>query len=203
MTMVLDSQPDALVAAAEEAVADPVTVLFLAARDGDQHALADLIEQCEPLVRGVARRQLFRGGDIDDVVQEVWIALIRNLDRIHSPASLRSWLWAVTARFATRQGKARSRLTFLGDRAETVTEESAEDAGLDRVAEQENRGRVRHALARLDQAERELLELLFEVERPCYRSIGAVVQRPVGSIGPTRQRLLSRLRLDPDIQVAV
>jgi RNA polymerase sigma factor (sigma-70 family) len=203
MTMVLDSQPDVSVAGAEEAAADPVTVLFLAARKGDQRALADLIERCEPLVRGVARRQLFRGGDIDDVVQEVWIALIRNLDRIHSPASLRSWLWAVTARFATRQGKARSRLTFLGDRAESITEESAEDAGLGRVAEQENRGRVRHALARLDQAERELLELLFEVDRPSYRSIGAAVQRPVGSIGPTRQRLLSRLRLDPDIRVAV
>ena len=198
MTIVLDTQPEA--PPPPVPAEDPLVALFLRAREGDRRSLAELIERCEPLVRGVARRHLFGGSDVDDVVQEVWIALIRNLDRIQSPESLRSWLWAVAARFAARQGKARARLSFLGDRTESVNEESAEEAGLGRVTGHESSGRVRHALRRLDAADRELLELLFAVERPCYRSIGAIVNRPVGSIGPTRQRLLSRLRQDPDIQ---
>jgi RNA polymerase sigma factor (sigma-70 family) len=150
---------------------------------------------------GVARRHLNRRAEIDDVVQEVWIALIKNLDRIHAPESLRSWLWAVTSRFAVRQSKNLARVALLGDGADVAGEESAEDKGLGRLAGNDCRGRVRHALRRLDAADQQLLELLFAVDRPCYRAIGRIVNRPVGSIGPTRQRLLGRLRGDPDLQL--
>jgi RNA polymerase sigma factor (sigma-70 family) len=188
-------------ARAAEDANDLVIELFLLARGGDKPALAELIERCEPMVRAVARRQLYRRADVDDVVQEVWIALIKNLDRIHAPEALRSWLWAVTSRFATRQSKNLARVALLGDRTEIAGEESAEDKGIGSLTGSDCRGRVRHALRRLDTADQQLLELLFAVDRPCYRSIGRIVNRPVGSIGPTRQRLLSRLRGDPELQV--
>ena len=39
--------------------------------------------------------------------------------------------------------------------------------------------------------------LLSADDRPDYRTVSRMVDRPVGSIGPTRQRALERLRRQP------
>ena len=49
-------------------------------------------------------------------------------------------------------------------------------------------------LAKLPERRRELLSLLFLDEVTGYETIGQVLDMPMGSIGPTRQRGLARLR---------
>jgi hypothetical protein len=46
----------------------------------------------------------------------------------------------------------------------------------------------------------ELFALLMASDSPDYARISQTTGRPMGSIGPTRQRLLERLRRDPDIR---
>ena len=70
------------------ATAEPIAVLFERVRSRTPGALPELIRRCEPLVRSAAHRHLGRGVDVDDVVQEVWVALIRHLDRISSADAL-------------------------------------------------------------------------------------------------------------------
>lgn len=177
-----------------------MAVLFERARGGASGALPELIRRCEPLVRSAAHRHLGRMVDVDDVVQEVWLALIRHLDRISSADALGGWLWVVATHAAIRQGKNAARLCLRG--GEVSVEATASWADDDASARLEAHGRqgVRDALDRLKPDDRRLLQLLFASERPSYQAISHATQRPIGSIGPTRQRLLNRLRGDPAIQ---
>jgi len=53
---------------------------------------------------------------------------------------------------------------------------------------------LRGAFSRLRAADQALLRLLTADPRPPYEEIAAALDMPIGSIGPTRQRALARLR---------
>ena len=68
------------------------------------------------------------------------------------------------------------------------------DAGL---LVDERRTAVREAVARLSRHEQRFLSLLFSDPPTPYKTISAVLGMPVGAIGPTRQRCLTRMRRSP------
>jgi DNA-directed RNA polymerase specialized sigma24 family protein len=53
---------------------------------------------------------------------------------------------------------------------------------------------VHRALMKLSEQERQLIRMLFADPAPSYAHISASLAIPIGSIGPTRQRLLGKLR---------
>ena len=169
------------------------------ARANEPGALRELIIRFRPLVERTARRHCASASDAEDVVQEVWIALMNNLDAIHSPACLPGWLRRVTVNAAIQHGRRNSRAVSLSDVPEPHPLGGDDDAGIRIVMIEALRLGVHGALERLKPSERELLELLMAEDRPDYLGISRITQRPVGSIGPTRQRALERLRRDPAI----
>ena len=56
------------------------------------------------------------------------------------------------------------------------------------------------ALGKLSGRDAALLGLLFAEPAPSYAEISAALDMPVGSIGPTRQRTIARLRRDRDLR---
>ena len=60
------------------------------------------------------------------------------------------------------------------------------------LAERDNA--LRRAFLRLQPSDQALLRLLMADPRPTYEEIAAALDIPIGSIGPTRQRALGRLR---------
>jgi RNA polymerase sigma factor (sigma-70 family) len=169
------------------------------ARAGERAAFVALVERCRPLVTRVARRYLANPADAEDVVQEVWLSLYEHLDRIHSPELVRSWLCRVTANAALRSQTRSSRVVLGPDVGEGPSGENTEDQGLRRAAQDELTVAMGEALGRLRPQDGRLMALLMTEDRPDYRLVSAMVDRPVGSIGPTRQRILERLRRDPAI----
>jgi RNA polymerase sigma factor (sigma-70 family) len=84
----------------------------VAARAGDQRAMDDLVAGCLPLVYNIVGRALCGHADVDDVVQESMLRVVRGLADLVDPASFRSWLVAV-AMSQVRQrhrGMARDRI---------------------------------------------------------------------------------------------
>jgi DNA-directed RNA polymerase specialized sigma24 family protein len=55
------------------------------------------------------------------------------------------------------------------------------------------------ALRTLRPDDRRVVVLLAGERQPDYRSVSRLVNRPIGSIGPTRQRALDRLRRQPSL----
>ncbi len=173
--------------------------LLVAARGGCSASMRDLVVMCEPFVRRRAAREAWRREQIEDVVQDVWLQFLTHADGIRDPETLLAWLSTVTRRAAARVGHRERRLIPTDSPDMGADADSAEDDALDSCSRHAVTDGVRGALDRLDATERRLLLLLHHDDRPGYRDIGEEVGRPVGSLGPTRQRLLRRLRRDQDI----
>jgi RNA polymerase sigma factor (sigma-70 family) len=77
---------------------DATSELVAAARDGDERALEALISASMPLVYGVVGRALRGHADVDDVVQEAMINVVRGIRKLEEPTSYRSWLMAIVVR---------------------------------------------------------------------------------------------------------
>jgi RNA polymerase sigma factor (sigma-70 family) len=172
--------------------------LVAAASHGDRDAFSQLVSMYRTLVTQVARRYVSRNADVDDVVQEVWIKLWEHLDTIERPEALPGWLRRVTTNVAFRLHARGSRLVF-GDVADVPALDLTDDVGVHRTILIDVQGAVGQALGRLKDSDRQLVELLMVEDRPDYRAVSQQINRPVGSIGPTRQRIFERLRRDPAI----
>jgi RNA polymerase sigma factor (sigma-70 family) len=171
-----------------------LAALIERARADDHRAVERIMVLCGPMVRGVACRYLVNRADVDDVVQEVWMRFAENLDRITSPASLRGWLVRVTARASwSIRGRDR-RYRPLDTIQEQASDDDVEDQVVDRVHRSLVTTRMRAALDGLRPEDQQLLRLLTADERPNYEAVSQALHCPIGSIGPTRQRALQRLR---------
>ncbi|WP_434739491.1 sigma-70 family RNA polymerase sigma factor [Micromonospora sp. SH-82] len=74
------------------------STLVEAARAGDRAAVAELVETHLPLVYNLVGRALDGRGDVDDVVQECMVRVIRGLPELREPDRFRSWLVSITYR---------------------------------------------------------------------------------------------------------
>ena len=86
----------------------PDTATVIAARAGDPAAVDRLIAGYLPLVYTIVGRALDGHADVDDVVQETMLRVLRNLGDLREPESFRSWLVAVTVRQVRDRYRARS-----------------------------------------------------------------------------------------------
>jgi RNA polymerase sigma factor (sigma-70 family) len=177
---------------------DDAPTLVRRAQSGDDDALVELIHAYRPFVAATAHQYLVDSHDVDDAIQEVWIALVNDIDRIQSPDRVIGWLRRVTINAALRTRK-RAAGRGLDSALGGIASESAEETGLANIMRDETRRSVENALGRLRGSDRELLTMIAATDHPDYRSISEKTGRPVGSIGPTRQRALARLRSDPEL----
>ncbi|WP_214104580.1 sigma-70 family RNA polymerase sigma factor [Acrocarpospora catenulata] len=76
----------------------PDTAVVAAARDGDQRALDALVADSLPLVYNIVGRALNGHTDVDDVVQETLIRVVRGLPGLRDLEAYRSWLVAIAVR---------------------------------------------------------------------------------------------------------
>jgi RNA polymerase sigma-70 factor, ECF subfamily len=88
--------------------------LLLRARTGDEGAWQDLCELYRPLIAGWLRRQSVPETDIDDLVQEIFLAVVRGLPSfIHSGrrGAFRSWLRTIAYNYSCDYWKSPARRT--------------------------------------------------------------------------------------------
>lgn len=65
-------------------------------------------------VAAVALRLLGRDSEIDDVVQDVFLAAMKGLRQLRDPQAARGWLATVTVRIARRRLRVRRLVTLIG-----------------------------------------------------------------------------------------
>ncbi|WP_233578852.1 RNA polymerase sigma factor, partial [Micromonospora sp. BL4] len=140
------------------------TEMVVAARDGDPQALDALVAASLPLVYNVVGRALRGHADVDDVVQETLLRVVRHLADLRDPAAYRSWLIAITVRqVRDREQQRRAALTHTADldSAYGVPDPAADFAGLTilRLGLTDQRREVAEATRWLDDDDQTLLAL--------------------------------------------
>ncbi|MGE5296516.1 MAG: RNA polymerase sigma factor [Solirubrobacterales bacterium] len=170
--------------------------LALRFRQGDDSAFDRIVERHGAEVAALANRLLGWPGDVDDVVQEVFIAAFLGIRKFRGDCSLRTWLFTITVnkcrswRFRLRRPSSLARLGYI----EAI-------AGLDRSSDktamdQETFARVRRAVQRLPQKYREVIVLKYlqglETNEACGL-LGVTVNAMQVRLNRARARLKEQL----------
>jgi RNA polymerase sigma factor (sigma-70 family) len=168
-------------------------LLVTAATDGDEQAWTTLVRRYTPLLANTLRRYPLDEADGADVVQVTWLRLVEHLSGIREPRALVGWLLTTARREAHRLLRQSGRVVPVDE-----LDEAGQSTGVgsieDEVERRDQDRQVRLAVSRLPASDRDLLGALLASPPPSYRAVAAALGRPVGSIGPTRARCLTRLR---------
>jgi RNA polymerase sigma factor (sigma-70 family) len=76
----------------------PGVQTVIAAQEGDEEALENLLSEYLPLIYNIVGRGLNGHADVDDVVQETMLRVVRSVRDLRDPEAFRSWLVAVALR---------------------------------------------------------------------------------------------------------
>jgi RNA polymerase sigma factor (sigma-70 family) len=163
-----------------------------AARNGDREAWNALVARFGGLIWSVARAHRLGDADAADVFQTTWLRLVEHLDEVRNPEGIGAWL-ATTARHECLRVLRVGQRHVLTDGFDLPDE--ALDAALDaRLLTSERNTALWRAFAGLSARCRGLLRMLVADPPPSYDEVGAALDMPIGSIGPTRGRCLEQLR---------
>lgn len=188
---------------------DELDVRSLVARalDGDEDAWATIVVRYQRVVWKAVRMATSDPTLQEEAFAATLAALARGLAGVRDPAYLPGWLarTAVNEVRTGARGTARNRTVPIrdDDGERFVTSDPAADpgAGLERS---DTCRLVRAAVERLDDRCRRLITLLILGDGPIsYEEAAAKLQRPVGSLGPSRARCLDKLRDDPELRTAM
>jgi RNA polymerase sigma-70 factor (ECF subfamily) len=157
-------------------------------RAGDPEAWNELVERFSRYVYAIAV-QAFRlpESDAEDVFQEVFARAFQHLDKLRDDAAIRPWLAQLTRRLCIDRLRASAR------ERPTDEEELALAEGEDTLAVLDQALTVHEALAAAPEHCREILDRFFARDES-YKTIGAALDLPSGTIASRISRCLARLR---------
>jgi RNA polymerase sigma factor (sigma-70 family) len=166
-----------------------LTELVTLARDGDQEAWRQLVARIKNVIWKTVNGFRFGRGDAEDAFAATLFRLAEHIDGIREPERLAGWV-ATTARNESLAILRRNRRALALDPTDAVTSGDHES----RLVDDELKQAIHQSFQLLSEACQQLLRLLTTDPPIPYDEIATVLDMPMGSIGPNRQRCLERLR---------
>jgi RNA polymerase sigma-70 factor (ECF subfamily) len=150
-------------------------LLVLRCQTGDEDAYRELVTRFGPRLRYFLRKLVGRTDRADDLAQEVWLDVLRQLPRLKDAGAFTTWLYRIAHGKAMLDGRRNGRAPATIPDVEWIADKeddsfSAEDAA-----------QIHAALDRLEPAQREVLVLRF-LEELSYEEIGEIVDCPLGTV---------------------
>jgi RNA polymerase sigma-70 factor (ECF subfamily) len=161
---------------------------------GDADALAALFDRHGAVVLGVLTRMLGRGGEADEVLQEVFLWLWAHPRRYDAArSSLRGWLLVIA--------RSRALDVIRADRSRRAREEGVErdrpaafePLHVSDIEQRERQRRLRAALVTLPAEQRRCIELAF-FGGLSHTQIAARLEQPLGTVKSRIQLGMAKLR---------
>lgn len=173
---------------------EEVTSTELAARasEGDRAAWDALVDRYGNLVWSVARSFRLDNASAADVSQTTWLRLVENLDRIRDPERLAGWL-ATTARNEALRVVRRTQRELPAVDVEVLTDPVFVEP-MAAVLAEERDAELLGVFTELSHDCQQILRLATADPPLEYAEIAEILDRPIGSIGPTRARCLQQMR---------
>lgn len=199
------------------AAADDIPDLVAGALAGHEAAWGALVERLQRVVWKSVNMMTYDHEIRDDAFAATWLRLAERLDSIREPEKLPGWL-ATTACNEVRQivrqrGRDHQSLnsSWAGspggahELLETLSDDDGEHSAA--LVADEQRRDVRVAFGRLDENCREIITVLVLADPPVpYDEASERLDRPIGSLGPSRRRCLEKMKTmliptDGDLEV--
>lgn len=164
--------------------------LLSALQAGDEKAYEELIQRFQTPVYNLAYRLLNDQGDANDVLQEVFLKVFRNVNHFRGESALRTWIY----RIAVNESHNRRRWLFRHRRGETGLDDTFEDnearerplmdggeTPFDFTMNREAQLLLEEGLSAVNPIYRDVL-VLREIEEVSYEEIADILQVSIGTV---------------------
>jgi RNA polymerase sigma factor (sigma-70 family) len=168
--------------------------LVKASVDHDEEAWNELVRRFAGLVAFVIRHYRLSAADTQDVSQLVWLRLVEHLADIREPSALPGWLATTTRHECERYLRINGRSVAMDPLTMRLTDKADGPEVDELLLAAERRQVLLDGLRELTDQQRELLLMLTADPPYAYAEISRILGIPIGSIGPTRSRVLDKLR---------
>ncbi len=150
-------------------------LLVLRCQTGDEDAYRELVGRFGPRLRYFLRKLVGRIDQADDLAQEVWIDVLRQLPRLKDAGAFTTWMYRIAHGKAALDGRRNGRAPTTIPDVEWIAGKEDDSFSADDAA------RIHAALDGLEPAHREVLVLRF-LEELSYEEIGQIVNCPLGTV---------------------
>ena len=161
---------------------DPLHDLMIAAREGDDRSVEQLVRLTQPAVWRLCR-SLGSTGEVEDLVNETYMRALRSLGAFRGESSVRSWLLAIARNVCADHVRSRIRDRRLLQRLESQHRSSASPSS--------GEGHTAELLEALHPDRREAF-VLTQLLGLSYDEAAVVLEVPIGTV---RSRV-ARARMD-------
>ena len=167
-----------------------VPALLGAAGQGDRGAWEELVRRYEGLVTATVRTFRLQEADAADAAQRTWLRLVEHHRRVRDPEHLGGWLTTTAVRECLGILRAHRCVVDLADVDALPDPDDVEQ----HVIDADEAARLRNVVTLLPPRRRAVVKALFTDEKLPYAEVARATGIPVGSLGPTRARVLRQLR---------
>jgi len=153
----------------------------------------------DKLMRFIRRISGVNIQDAEDVLQEVFIKVYKNLNAYDDTLKFSSWVYRITRNYVIsefRKKKARGEVYLIDEEWNTFISELNIEKELDKKI---NRGILLKVIDNIDIKYREVLILKFLEERD-YKEISDILKKPVGTVGTLINRAKKKLKQEIEKQ---
>lgn len=143
---------------------------------GERPAFEELIGRWNPPLWKYARRMTGDDDTADEILQDLWLRVLRGLPRLRDGSKLRSWLFGIARRTVMDRWRDKYAAPEVSDVDITAIASAAADVDME-----EDLAAMEHELGRLPVTEREVLTL-FYLRELSLAEVGDVLGVPVGTV---------------------
>ncbi len=175
---------------------EPPREILIAASKGDRCAFEKIYRSTSDYVYTIALKVIGNRADAEEVTQDVFLKIFRELKRFRFASAFTTWLYRITINSALnaarRTQKRRMRQVEYNDAIAVVNDRSETQ---DAIGREHNAARINAMLEVLNPDQRACI-VLREIEGLRYREIADVLKIPINTVRSRLQRareaLLSR-----------
>jgi RNA polymerase sigma-70 factor (ECF subfamily) len=155
---------------------EQLDMLVLRCQIGDTEAFEELFEHYQPRLRYYIRRLDETGTGTDDVLQDIWLAVLRKIRKLRDPKAFPIWLYRIARNRV--YGRFRKRQEFAELREEDLASQTNENEPTFSAEEADH---IHKALNNIQPHHREVLTLYF-IEQMPYQAIAEIVGCNIGTV---------------------
>ncbi len=144
-------------------------------RDGERAAFEELFEMYQPRLKYYVRRLDEGGSNIDDILQDIWLAVFKKIHKLKDTRLFTVWLYRIARNKVYDRFRRKDRFVTLPEDEYPVSD------GSEPKFDGSDAEKLHRALGKLKPYHREVLTLCF-IEQMSYQSIADVVDCSIGTV---------------------
>ncbi len=161
---------------------------------GEEPAWRQLFDIYDPILGRVARTYRLDEAQVADAVSVAWMRFIEHASSLRDAGGAGGWLITTVRRECLRLLRQRHRELPVAELDPGRQDHRGDPPPDQRLIDDARNAVLARAVTQLTEHQHRLLQLLISDPTPSYQEISSRLAIPIGSIGPTRMRIMCKLR---------